>query len=112
MNYIVNFANNVRATCKSKGILIGDLEIRIGMQRGHLSRLASGHVENLRLNDAIKIANLLELPIEELIYCDYGNKVAMDELNERIRKLGEELLSATAELKGLKELEEKSRGVK
>ena len=80
------FSLNVRYLCKQKGIRIGDLESRIGVSKGYISRLVSSE-KAMSLANLWKIAQILETSIDDLLNEDMAIEHRIQELEEEIKTL-------------------------
>ena len=83
---ITNFYNNVKYICKSKGMQIGDLEKKVGISPGYLSRLCSESKE-LSVFKAYKIATILEWDLMDLLETEVWKEYRTNELKEELAKL-------------------------
>ena len=86
MDYKI-FYENIKYLCWQKGIPIGQLEKRINVSAGYISRTANGGVKGIHLDHAVEISKILEIPLEELIYREIGKEIRIKELEDELRVL-------------------------
>ena len=65
--YQYNFANNLCKICNKRHISIDELAERIGKSSRQVSRYRNGQCQNIALSTLEKIADVLEVPITELL---------------------------------------------
>lgn len=65
--YQYNFANNLCELCNKHHIGINELAERIGKSSRQVSRYRNGQCQNITLLTLEKIADVLEVPITELL---------------------------------------------
>jgi len=83
---------NTRFLCSYKGIKLGEIEQEIGVSCGYLSRLKGK--KQLSVDKAYKIANLLDVGIDELSSLDLAKKRRIMELKEELASLEKEVDNA------------------
>ena len=80
------FSLNVRYLCKQKGIHIGDLESKIGVSKGYISRLVSSE-KAMNLANLWNISKILETSMGDLMNEDMAIEHRIQELEEEIKTL-------------------------
>lgn len=83
------FSRNARYICKNKGISIGELEEKVGVSKGYLSRLESSK-KAMSLANLWKIAQILETSIDNLLNENMMIKYRIQELEEELKSLKKE----------------------
>jgi len=79
----------VKFICKDKGIKISDLEKKIGVSKGYISRLKQGTKE-IGLFKAYKIANILGCNLNDLIESETWKDARIKELQKELDELMKE----------------------
>lgn len=65
--YQYNFANNLCELCDNRHISIDELAELIGKSSRQVSRYRNGQCQNIKLSTLEQIADVLEVPITELL---------------------------------------------
>ena len=93
------FADNVKIYAKANGITMADIETESGVSVGYLSRIKKRHTF-IALDNAIKISDFLQLPLETLLDPEFGKKVKRVTIQRRIQELEAEKAQLLSELGG------------
>ena len=89
------FCKSVLFLLKERNLPIGEFEDQIGVSRGYLSRQA--HDGNIRLSDAISIADRFHITIDDILRFDESyfirkkKQEKIDELKAQIARLEAEM---------------------
>lgn len=83
---ILNFYNNVKFISKDKGIPIGELEKKVNVSPGYLSRMCSESKE-LSVFKAYRIAQILEWNLMDLLETEVWKEFRIKELKKELAEL-------------------------
>ena len=83
---VVNFYTNVKFLCKEKGLQLNEIETKIGVSAGYLSRVVGGR-KDLGIIKAYHIAELLETPLTDLLEKALWKKYRIKELKAELEAL-------------------------
>lgn len=83
---IRNFYMNTIFLCKEKGILIGELEKKVGISPGYLSRLCS-ESKQLSVFKAYRIAQILEYNLVDMLEKEIWKPIRIKELEAELEAL-------------------------
>lgn len=85
---------NIKHLCKKQGVKIGQLEIAIGKSAGYLSRSYCC----MSLDDAVIIANFLDVTLDDLVDSKLSRKEEIAVRRAEIEALQEELAKLENEI--------------
>ena len=71
---------NVKALCKANGMKMSDIENEICVTKGYLSR-----TKGVSLSALIKIANIFDVSVDDILTGDFGKKVEIKESVEELK---------------------------
>ncbi len=80
-------ASKIIEIAKSKGIKLAKLETSINMSRGYINRVRRGVISEFKISHIVQIANILDVPINELL----GEVVSLVKSETSILKYNEKL---------------------
>ena len=83
---LARFSTNTRYLCKQKGKNIGELEEKLGVSRGYLSRVTNSK-KAIKLSSIYMTAKILEVSIDDLFNEDLMITNRIRELEEELNKL-------------------------
>lgn len=87
--------DNIKALCKLNNIKICDLEKELGRSKGYINHVK----EDIRLSEALKIANRFKVTLDELMNSDYPKMLNEKLKDEKIDKLKAELKELGVDIK-------------
>lgn len=79
--------DNIKALCKLNNVKMCDLEKELGRSKGYINYVK----EDIRLSEALKIANRFKVTLDELMNGDYPKMLSEKLKDEKIDKLKSEL---------------------
>lgn len=87
--------DNIKALCKLDNVKISDLEKELGRSKGYINHVK----EDIRLSEALKIADRFKISLEELMNSDYPKMLNKKLKDEKIDKLKAELKELGVDIK-------------
>ena len=87
MSEAERFYKNIKYLAKRYGVKMGDIEDRIGVSRGYISR-----TKDISVFKANKIARELDIELTDLLEKDLCNEIEAQEIKEEIERLQEMLV--------------------
>ena len=87
--------DNIKALCKLNNVKISDLEKELGRSKGYINHVK----EDIRLSEALKIADRFKISLEELMNSDYPKMLNEKLKDEKIDKLKAELKELGVDIK-------------
>ena len=91
------FYTNVKELCRRKHIKMSEIEKKLDVSAGYLSRLYKANNESLTLANAYKIAEILDVDLMSLMRGYVSTPKRIEKVNEEIESLQKELAMLTLE---------------
>jgi transcriptional regulator with XRE-family HTH domain len=91
------FADNVKVYAKAHDVMLRDIETGSGVYAGYLSRVRKRNAY-VSIDNAVKMANYLQLPLETLLDPQFPEKVRQVSIKRRIKELEAEKTRLLLEL--------------
>lgn len=86
--------DNIKALALVKGVHMGDVEYKSGVQPGYISRVGRGGIQNVRLDVVLAYADALDVTVEDLVRKDFTEDIKekarqkeIDALEKRLKEL-------------------------
>lgn len=99
MNTNERIYKNIKFVCKSKRIKFGELEKEAGISRGYFVRLCKqGDKKGIGINKLVKICEILNVKLDDLVYGNKWRMMAIEETKEQIEKLQQKLKQLNEEM--------------
>lgn len=87
--------DNIKALCKLNNVKISELEKELGRSKGYINHVK----KDIRLSEALKIADRFEVSLDELLNGDYPKMLNEKLKDEKIDKLKAELKELGVDIK-------------